>query len=471
MPPVEEEPSPSPSVSPSPLPRVTNTPVPSGTPAPTGTPPASASYYLAPDARGNIPGIPVGSDSNPGTAAAPFATLMKVWQVIQPGDLVYVRGGVYHFDYQQYLVGKNGTASQKIRIFAYPGEKPTFTAAAVWDQREHTQWYRGGIFFSGNHFHWKGFEVTGFKQLNNGQGWIQSGFLARDANHNTFENFDVHHNGHGFGLENNCTGNLFLNSDFHDNIDPYTASGAGGSADGLGLAYVSEGTSNTIRGCRAWWNTDDGFDVFENKGYVLIENSWAWDNGYKPGTYTPAGNGVGFKLGSVFTAQPQDKFHNTVMRTVKNTIAYNNRDWGYHTNEGDLRVNFYNNIAYKNVIGGFHSHYANANHTFKNNIAFDNGEHQVAISSNSTSSNNSCGGVNAAGNDGGWPVTVTNADFANLVGSQLSAPRKADGSLPDIQFLHLAVGSDLINSGVVIPAPDTIPYNGSAPDLGAFESP
>ena len=41
----------------------------------------------------------------------------------------------------------------------------------------------------------------------------------------------------------------------------------------------------------------------------------------------------------------------------------------------------------------------------------------------------------------------------------------ADGSLPDVQFLHLAAGSDLVDKGVDV----GLPFSGSAPDLGAFE--
>jgi hypothetical protein len=45
-------------------------------------------------------------------------------------------------------------------------------------------------------------------------------------------------------------------------------------------------------------------------------------------------------------------------------------------------------------------------------------------------------------------------------------PRKANGSLPDVQFGHLAPGSGLIDKGVNV----GLPYNGAAPDLGPFES-
>ncbi|HPT43949.1 MAG TPA: T9SS type A sorting domain-containing protein, partial [Paludibacteraceae bacterium] len=47
----------------------------------------------------------------------------------------------------------------------------------------------------------------------------------------------------------------------------------------------------------------------------------------------------------------------------------------------------------------------------------------------------------------------------------LVAPRLADGSLPDTDFLRLQPSSDLIDKGQNI----GFAYSGAAPDLGAFE--
>jgi PEP-CTERM motif len=77
---------------------------------------------------------------------------------------------------------------------------------------------------------------------------------------------------------------------------------------------------------------------------------------------------------------------------------------------------------------------------------------------------------------------VTDEDFkslervVNLV-DLLKAPRKADGSLPDLgSYLHLAFGSDLVDLGMPISfefggATYFVAHKGAAPDLGAFESP
>ena len=48
----------------------------------------------------------------------------------------------------------------------------------------------------------------------------------------------------------------------------------------------------------------------------------------------------------------------------------------------------------------------------------------------------------------------------------MSGPRGTDGSLPATNFMKLVSGSDLIDKGIDV----GLPYNGSAPDLGAFEN-
>ena len=64
------------------------------------------------------------------------------------------------------------------------------------------------------------------------------------------------------------------------------------------------------------------------------------------------------------------------------------------------------------------------------------------------------------------PVTVNSADFLSMDQSLLTAPRQPDGSLPNNNFMRLVAGSDLINKGANI----GFAYNGTAPDLGCYES-
>jgi hypothetical protein len=71
-----------------------------------------------------------GSDSNPGTAAAPFATVLHAAaaQRTGPGDTILIRGGTYS-EAEIWLrgdYGMGGTASQPKTIAAYPGEVVIF---------------------------------------------------------------------------------------------------------------------------------------------------------------------------------------------------------------------------------------------------------------------------------------------------------------------------------------------------------
>jgi len=63
------------------------------------------------------------------------------------------------------------------------------------------------------------------------------------------------------------------------------------------------------------------------------------------------------------------------------------------------------------------------------------------------------------------PITLTDDDFAGLDMSELTAPRKPDGSLPDIDFMRPAKESGIIDAGVDI----GFDFSGNAPELGAIE--
>jgi hypothetical protein len=63
-------------------------------------------------------------------------------------------------------------------------------------------------------------------------------------------------------------------------------------------------------------------------------------------------------------------------------------------------------------------------------------------------------------------VTSTTADFISVDTAGVRGPRKPDGSLPDITFMHLASNSQFVNRGTDV----GLPYIGTAPDLGCFET-
>lgn len=389
---------------------------------------------------------PNGQDTNPGTFGEPIFTLSRAWDLVSPGDTIYLRGGTYLYTATQFLEGKNGTAAKPIRVWAFPNEVPIITKGITCNYK-----WNSGIAFKGDYFHWRGIEITGFTQETSS---IYVGLRITDAKNNIFELINSHHNGHGCVITGKSDNNLVLNCDFHHNQDPLS-SPKFGNADGLEICYIQVGCTNTIRGCRIYWNSDDGIDLWNNDGKVIIENCWSWNNGYIPGTFTPAGNGNGIKLGK--TTQDHKS---TILRVVTNSITYHNRTRGFDQNEALCSMELYNNTAFLNGTNGYVLNYKNIFTIVKNCLSYKNAflpgistsaiaVHNVFVDNNLTIDKHS----------------VSDKDFISLDSSELLRPRKPDGSLPDIDFLKLAPESSLIDAGVDV----GLPYWGSAPDIGAFE--
>src|SRR5215210_6880809 len=59
-----------------------------------------------------------GSDTNPGTAAAPFRTFAKANSVLTPGSSLYIYAGTY---YQPLKITKSGTSTAWITVSALSG--------------------------------------------------------------------------------------------------------------------------------------------------------------------------------------------------------------------------------------------------------------------------------------------------------------------------------------------------------------
>jgi len=89
--------------------------------------PRQAAYYVS----------PTGSDTNPGTASAPFQTITKARDVVRTinanmtGDIyVYLRGGDYRITSPITFESKDsGTGNHRIYYQAYPGETPVLNGA------------------------------------------------------------------------------------------------------------------------------------------------------------------------------------------------------------------------------------------------------------------------------------------------------------------------------------------------------
>jgi hypothetical protein len=421
----------------------------------------AASAAVSSAAAGNVYYVaPAGNDGAAGTQAAPWASIAHAQSVAQAGDTVYFRGGTYAYTHgiaacksqtdrvNAITLNKNGSSGNLIHYWAYPGERPIFDFSRMTDDCRIK-----GFNVTGNWIHLKGLEVVGVPQNNNlnHESW---GIWISGSN-NIFELINAHNNmGPGLFIQDGG-GNLVLNSDSHDNYDLHTSNGAGESADGFGAHISANHPGNVFRGCRAWWNSDDGFDLISAYSSVTIENSWAWRNGYVPETTTGAGNGNGFKAGGYGGGYDA----NGVKHTVRFSVAFANRASGFYANHHTLANDFFNNTSYGNhpdfnMLGVAPSGAAVNLGNLRNNIAYTG-----TLLSNTT-------GTNDAFNSWNLGVTLSNTQFQSVSTSGWDAARQADGSLPVLPNLRLATNSTLIDKGTDV----GLPFRGRAPDLGAFEA-
>ncbi|MGN9913494.1 right-handed parallel beta-helix repeat-containing protein [Phytohabitans sp. LJ34] len=412
---------------------------------------AVQTYYVAPN----------GSDSAAGSQAAPWASIARAQTAAQAGDTVYFRGGTYAYTransacasqtarVDAISLNKSGSSGNPIRYWAYPGEKPIFNFSRMTDNCRIK-----GFNVTGSWIHLKGLEVTGVPQNNNLN--AESWGLWISGSNNIFEQINTHHH-MGTGLfVNGGGGNLVLNTDSHDNYDPRSSDGPGENADGFGSHYTPAGRpANVFRGSRAWWNADDGYDLISTYSPVTIEHSWAWRNGYVPGTSTPSGNGAGFKVGG-FGAEYDA---GAVKHTVRFSVAFLNKAAGFYSNHHPVANDYFNNTSYGNhpdfnMLGINSSGGAVGRGNLRNNVAYTG-----TLTSNMS-------GTSSAYNSWDLGITLSDAQFQSVSTSGWDAPRQADGSLPVLPHLRLAANSTLIDKGTNV----GMRYTGAAPDLGAFES-
>jgi hypothetical protein len=398
---------------------------------------------------------PTGSDTAAGSLAAPWKTVAHAQSVAAAGDTVYFRKGTYTYtaankacSSQTALVdaitlSKSGTAAAPITYAAYSGEIPVFSFSAMKDDCRIK-----GFDVTGSYIHLKGLEVTGVPQNNNlnHESW---GVYVTGSN-NTFDQLNLHHNmGPGLFIQKGG-GNLVVNTDSHDNYDQHTSNGAGESADGFGAHIAANSPGNIFRGDRAWNNSDDGFDLINAFSPVTIESSWAWHNGYIPGTSTPIGNGNGFKAGGYGGVYVT----NGVQHTVRYSVAFDNRAAGFYANHHTVATNFNHNTSYANhpdynMLGITSSGAATGLGNLHDNIAYGG-----TLTSNMT-------GTTQKNNSWNLSKAPTASDFQSVSITGWDAARQANGSLPVLKSLHLATGSPLI--GIASDAATAATAN-----LGAF---
>ena len=403
-------------------------------------------YFVAPD----------GDDDWAGTKAAPLASVRHAHDKASPGDTIFLRGGTYYPTATTRFT-RNGSADGWFCLKAWPGdERPVIDGSKaaedtdIWDISANywvfegplllTNGQKGGIqLYAVNHVRLSGIEVSysGWTCEHGGSGI--RGWYCRNVE---LRNCDSHHNANH--LPENDPANQYQHGD--------------------GYRFCNNGPGNRLVGCRAWRNTDDNFDfinTLDSAGFmasVEVDSCWSVFAGYDDARGSISGTpnreffGQGFKCGYAR--------HTYFRHTLRRCVSAGNRNSGFLINGGPFTL--LNCSAYGNAKG-FNDNAEKNNvtpqpHTIRNCLSFANRMGAGERLPNTT---------NLSGNS--WQtstgVTVTEEDFAGLEVSQLLAPRKPDGGLPDVDFLKLKPAGDLIDAGVKA----DLAFEGDAPDVGAFE--
>ena len=371
-----------------------------------------------------------GNDNNSGLSIDnAFLTIAKLLNTLQPGDTGLILADTYQLDQSTQI---SGTEDNIISIKAYDNQEVVLEGSGNTDS--------GGRFrIRHDWYHIEGLE---FK---NGDAGIT---LTSSASHNTIKNCVAHDCYYsGFYMADDASYNLIINCDSYNMYDSGTN---GGNADGFVVSgqYSAPGPGNKFINCRAWDNSDDGFDVWKAGHPVEFENCLSYNNGKFDG------DGNGFKLGVNLTDEDQ--------HILKNCLAWNNRQNGFDYNDTDVSQTLYNCTAYNNERN---YKFWNINgspdiHNIQNCISAVTQTDDILLQTIIDQNTNSWNLIDANN------ATIIDDNFISTDDSTITGARNDDGSIPDSDFLKLKSTSIFIDAGVDV----GLNYNGNAPDLGAFES-
>ena len=410
---------------------------------------------------------PQGDDAAAGTIDAPLATLPAAYRLTEGGDTVCFRGGTYNVTDSQvmkikgvyafvFALEKAGTAEHRTCYMGYPGERPVFDFSALMLDGK----YRFAAFYLGaDYVHLRNFDIVGVPVRIKGH--TQSECVsARRGSHCIVEDIAMH-DGMAIGYyQKRGSHNLVVDCDAYNNYDDYSEGPYGGNVDGFGChVFDTFEVGNVFRRCRAWRNSDDGFDLISCAAPVEIDHCMAFYNGYCPSSnpadtvnFVSAGDGNGFKAGGWGMNKRKTKCPDVCpSHYIHHSLAYRNKAHGFYANH-HLAGNTWEN----NTSCGNRSNYnmLNRKNTFEA-IDVPGYDHSLANNVSWTFTDASLGGhlINIDPDR----VTLTNNSFAPSVSSVevtaemfvstsvslLFTRRLPDGRLPSIDFLRGKAGTIL----------------------------
>lgn len=404
--------------------------------------PGSTSYYIS----------PAGDNSNPGTVDAPFKTLLRAQDAASAGDVVYIRGGVYNsftvpttgLQFENVYSYVNPITKSGITYEAYPGDsRPVFDFSSIPTTKR-----VAGFFIAPDvtNVNFVGFDVTGVKV-----GTQKQSEAFRIAGGANFVRMAAYNNeANGFYYTINGTG-VVLDSDSHDNIGPTSTSA--GNTDGFG----AHAKNVWFIGDRSWHNSDDGYDSINSKsgpaaapipGRVAYVNSWAFG---MHGNQNGVGDQNGFKVGGFAYATTGIPSPLPLHTVVGNLSADNGASDFYANHQPGQSAYWIGNTGYSAGYGADFNMLERVSPTDITNIpGYREVLHNNLAFAGTLTANDNTPGAHETNNS--WTLNgglnLTPPSFESVDMTQLKAPRKSDGSLPDVNFLKPVVGSSAAQAGL-----------------------
>lgn len=399
-------------------------------------------YYLSPG----------GNDASDGkTLENAWKSPNKAFQIMKAGDILWVKGGTYIIPASDgTMKAKNaGTQSNPVRVYAVRGEKPVFDCSAFRNYGSESSTYRG-MDLRQDWWHVRGIKI--YKAGHNGiivagKNIIVEGCIIEECGHD------------GISIGSGSENALILNCDSYRNAE---IKGKGENGDGFA---AKEGKGTVFRGCRAWENADDGWDVYGGSEPVLIDSCWAFANGtnYWPELITSyQGDGNGFKLGGgggVTGNAPNVVLHSFAFDNVSKGFDQNHNAWGVTC----INCTGYNNNGMGNFA--FQEAPTQGKHIMINNLSYAGTGQNIAAGSTQTTNSWTLG------------IDFTNDMFESLNTADARFDRDDDYRLTDTRIENLfklksnnpAIDKGTVQTYIRLKPYYAIPYTGLLPDLGARE--